>query len=187
MLSASQFIIAGASRHLVSEAVSSQTCLCLFWGSLEVMHNIFHQIPDASTKTSNPRYNSVMCYRILYLSSLLYNQVTFSITCSLSTVLVTEHCLRFIFSVLVVEWLKYIITFMCWAVLTCNLTQEVCGGVQMWRILVCADLWFDAWRELPDSPSANFYDQKLTEPALPREWKWLLMSQFALWCHVMLK
>lgn len=43
-----------ASRHLVSEAVSSQTWLCLYAGSLEMMHNIFHQIPNATTKASNP-------------------------------------------------------------------------------------------------------------------------------------
>lgn len=56
-----------ASRHLVSEAVSSQTWPCLYRGSLEIMmHSIFHQIPDATTKASNPSCTSVMCWRILH-------------------------------------------------------------------------------------------------------------------------
>lgn len=55
-----------ASRHLVSGAVSSQTWLCLYWGSVEMVHNIFHQIPDATTKVLYPTSISVMCYRELY-------------------------------------------------------------------------------------------------------------------------
>ena len=55
------------SRHLVSGASFAQTWLCLYRGSLEMMHSIFPQIPDATTRASNPSCSSVWCfYRAVY-------------------------------------------------------------------------------------------------------------------------
>lgn len=82
-----------------------------------------HQIPGAFLSCATE-----ILYHLLWTHLPFFtNFTTFSITCA---ALVTE-LLEVCFCVLVVEWLESNLTLMWWAVLTCNLTEEDCGGVQM--------------------------------------------------------
>lgn len=142
MLSTSQFVIARpkTSKHLVPEAVSTQTWLCLCRASLEIMHHII----------SEPWCNYKSIKSQLHFCDALQNAVSSPL--EPSAIVFTTKLTLLITCSLRGSWLA-------WGLST---TLFLCGGWRHWHVIslqravgVCrckwsgfADLWFDACREL---------------------------------------